>query len=299
MSLDRARTRAEHIGLKLKYGADSALLAAAHAPFVQLGLDEHTADYILASEQFRHGAVMTWIHRLMRGLWSDFDINGILGTYPMHVLSTEQWTALLRFALRTESESSSLFVGETPPSLLDIGAGRGDATGELSPLFSQVTVTETSKHMAKRLRRQGYECLEEDISKRDDLRSRFGAVSLLNVLDRCARPMSLLSTARQAVKPGGLLLIALVVPYKPFVYEQGQPQAPLERLAISSEVFEIAAAEFVANCLLPLGVTPLVLSRTPYLSGGDAQAPLYELDDLVVIGRVDSNIELIGEKSAP
>jgi SAM-dependent methyltransferase len=166
-----------------------------------------------------------------------------------------------------------------------VGAGRGDATSELAPLFSQVTVTETSKPMARRLRKLGFECIEGDICDRSDLVRQFDVVSLLNVLDRCDRPMSLLAKARQALKPGGLMLIALVLPYKPFVYDRGQPRAPMERLAITSHRFEIAAAEFVTMCLLPLGIEVLTVSRCPYLSGGDAQAPLYELDDLVLVCR--------------
>ncbi len=295
VSLNKARARAEKIGLKLRYDADPALLAAAGAPFTQLGLDEHTAEYLLASEQFRHGTFTTWIHRLMRGFWSDFDINGILGTYPMHVLSRAQWETLFDTARASADQSSLLAHNDEFGRLLDIGAGRGDATEELAPLFAQVTVTETSKHMARRLRSMGFECLAEDISSRADLRAQFDVVSLLNVLDRCDRPMSLLATARQAVKPGGLLLIALVLPYKPFVYDNGQPRAPEERLAIRSAQFEVAAAEFVTHCLLPLGLTPLTLSRAPYLSGGDAHAALYELDDLIVVCQVESNIVIVGE----
>lgn len=286
--------RAEHIGLKLRYGADLALLAAAGAPFTQLTVDEHTADYILASEQFRHGALMTWLHRLMRGFWSDFDINGMLGTYPMHVLSTPQWRTLLNSA---DAPCAALLSDPASAHLLDIGAGRGDATGELAPLFAEVTVSETSEPMARRLRKQGYVCLNEDISQRTDLLSQFDAVSLLNVLDRCDRPMSLLATARQAVKPGGIVLIALVLPYKPFVYDRGHPRAPTERLAITSSIFEVAATELVTNCLLPLGLQPLTLSRTPYLSGGDAHCPLYELDDLLVICQVKGELSLLGEKT--
>ena len=297
MSVERARARAEKIGLKLQYGADLGLLAACEAPFTQLALDEHAAEYVLASEQFRHGTCLTWLHRILRGFLSDFDINGILGTYPMHVLSTAQWRVLVETALGALPNSRSLFDSETTRSLLDVGAGRGDATDELAPLFQSVTVTETSSHMARRLRKRGYNCVNEDISKSNKFSESFDVVSLLNVLDRCDFPMSLLATARRALKPGGLLLIALVLPYRPFVYDQSQPRSPLERLAIKAGQFEIAATEFVTACLLPLGLEVLTLSRTPYFSGGDAQHPLYELDDLIVVCRAKGELVLIGEKS--
>jgi SAM-dependent methyltransferase len=299
VTVDQARSWAKQIGLNLNYEADLGLLAASGAPFIQLGLDGHTADYLLGSQEFRHGTAMTWLHRILRGFYSDFDINGMLGTYPMHVLSAAQWREILLNATQSSEPTHQLSNDENWGQLLDVGAGRGDATSELASLFSQVTVTETSKPMAKRLRKLGYTCLAEDISRRTDLRHRFDVVSLLNVLDRCDRPMSLLATARQAVRPCGLVLIALVLPYEPFVYDQGQPRAPLERLAIRSIQFEIAAAEFVTTCLLPLGLEVLALSRTPYLSGGDAHVPLYELDDLIVVCRAQGDLPIIGEKSDP
>ena len=48
---------------------------------------------------------------------------------------------------------------------------------------------------------------------------RFGAVALLNVLDRCDDPMGLLSTAVRALRPGGVLLVATVLPFCAMVYE--------------------------------------------------------------------------------
>ena len=56
----------------------------------------------------------------------------------------------------------------------------------------------------------------------------------------------------------------------------------------------VAAAEFVTMSLVPLGLQVLCVSRAPYLSGGDAQAPLYSLDDLIVVCRARESIPLIG-----
>ncbi len=238
---------------------------------VQLDVDQDTAAYIAGSQRARHGRFKTWLHRTLRGVLSDFDINGYLGTYPMHVLSTPQWEVLL-----DRSEPTG--------RLLDIGSGRGDVTACLSPLFEHVTVTETSRGMSRRLGRQGFSVIEGDITgwKPKNL---FDAVSLLNVLDRCDRPLSLLGTARSFLQPGGLLIVALVLPYRPFVYDKGRSRAPTERLPITSSHFEAAALEFVELALVALGLEVVTISRTPYLSGGDAHRPLYELDDLIVICR--------------
>lgn len=279
MTPESAEKWARDAGLELRYTADLPKLHAAGSTFTQLSLDEETARYIGAAEGARHGLLMTWMHRMLRGFLSDFDINGYLGTYPMHVLSTEQWRTVLP---------------HTGGRLLDVGAGRGDATSKLAGLFDETVVTETSHSMARRLRKQGYECLEGDISTRDDLDGKFDAVSLLNVLDRCDSPLSLLGVARRALREGGLLIIALVLPYAPFVYDGGAARRPKERLPVHSRQWELAAAEFVTTSLLPLGLEVVTLSRAPYLSGGDSHQPLYELDDLIAVCRVTGEVPLIG-----
>jgi SAM-dependent methyltransferase len=279
LTSDEARTFATSIGLKLRYDVDLLKLGGAVAPFTQLGIDEGTARYLAGSSARRHGVWKTWLHRLLRGFLSDFDINGYLGTYPMHVLSTAQWKTLLPVSGGAH---------------LDIGAGRGDATQELAALFKKTVVTETSRAMARRLRKLGFECIEGDVSQRRDLGGKFDIVSLLNVLDRCDQPLSLLATARQALKPGGHLVIALVLPYRPFVYDGGQARAPRERLPIVSSEWELAATEFMLTALLPLGLEVVTFSRAPYLSGGDAERPLYELDDLIVVCRAVGEVPLLG-----
>lgn len=271
MTPDEARAWAAEHGLSLRYGADLDALSPLQAPFVQLGPDAGLAGYLETARRARHGWWMSGVHVVLRAFLSDFDVNGLLGTYPMHVASTAQFAALLG---RSETEGH----------LLDVGSGRGDVLGQLAPLFERVTATETSRAMARRLRRQGYEVLERDIAAGLD-GARYDAVSLLNVLDRCDRPLSLLATARAALRPGGLLLLALVLPYRPFVFEGPHTRPPAERLPITAQDFEGSAVELVRLGLAALGLEPVALSRCPYLSGGDASSPLYELDDLLVVCR--------------
>ena len=270
MTPQNARAWAESYGLTLAYQADLKKLAAINAPFIKLEVDEDRARYIQLADQARHGFFKTWLHRRLRLFFSDFDINGYLGTYPMHVASTAQWEALLG--------------GRPGGRLLDVGAGRGDVTQTLAAHFDAVTVTETSAGMARRLKGKGYEVIRADVADGLDGR-RFDAISLLNVLDRCDKPLSLLGSVRSLLVEGGFLVIALVLPYRPFVYEQGHPRSPVERLPITSDDFETAAVEFVGLALLSLGFEVTAVSRAPYLSGGDAERPLYELDDLIVICR--------------
>ena len=46
----------------------------------------------------------------------------------------------------------------------------------------------------------------------------YDVISALNLIDRCDKPMTLLRQIHQALKPGtGRLLLAVVIPYKPYV----------------------------------------------------------------------------------
>jgi SAM-dependent methyltransferase len=215
----------------------------------------------------------------LRGVLSDFDINGLLNTYPMHVLGTEQWRHLLPNA---------------GGRLLDVGAGNGDVTRALAPLFDEVTAVETSRHMARRLEKRGYRCHRLDLATTDVPGAPYDVVSLLNVLDRCDRPLSLLAKLRTALRPEGRLVVALVLPYRPFVYDGALTREPTERLPVTAPGWERAVSEFVTHALLPLGLEVESCSRVPYLSGGDAYRPLYELDDVVLVCRARGEVLLVG-----
>ena len=285
-----ARKWAQERKLRLEYGVQLERLQDANAPFLQFDIDQGTADYIAQSAELRHGSVKSWLHRCLRTFLSDFDINGILGTYPMHILSEAQWRTFLNEA-REEKDSASL------GSLLDVGAGRGDVTSQLAPLFSEVSASETSSAMVKRLKKRGFKAYEGDlvelIETSELKQERFDVISLLNVLDRCDRPLSLLGSARRLLKPNGLLLIALVLPYSPFVYDGPQTRPPKERLPIYQKGFEASTVELLNLALRGLSLEIMSLSRAPYLSGGDADNELYELDDLLVLAKAHGEVSLI------
>eukprot|EP01051_Picozoa_sp_SAG22_P022487 SAG22_NODE_5403_length_1021_cov_1.079176_1_plen_116_part_00 len=78
-------------------------------------------------------------------------------------------------------------------------------------------------------------------------------VSCLNVLDRCDRPVSLLRDLRGLLAPGGRVLLALVIPYYPYVQTKqlrgidgGRPAEQLPRLANPrATTFEFAISQLV------------------------------------------------------
>ena len=46
---------------------------------------------------------------------------------------------------------------------------------------------------------------------------KFDVITCLNLLDRCDRPLTLLRELRTALKPGGKVVVALVLPFNPYV----------------------------------------------------------------------------------
>ncbi len=250
------------------YAVDSTKLNATLTErFVQLGPDSASTAFEQAARCRPHSRTRTWLHRALRGFFSDYDVNGVLEMYPMHLLSTVQWEALLR--------------GVPRGGLLDVGAGDGGLTRHLTPLFSSTTTTESSWAMAKRLRRAGYECIEGDIGLLDHRRT-YDCVSCLNVLDRTEFPVRLLNAMNPLIHVGGALIVANPLPLDPFYYRGPSTRIPKQRLHAPGPTWERAVAQLVraVESALP-GLHLHAWTRAPYLSWGDANQPLYQLDDFV------------------
>jgi len=215
----------------------------------------------------------------------------------MHVLSTAQARLLLR--------------ADGPPAgvLLDVGAGDGGVTSRLAPLFEHVVATEVSAPMVRRLRGRGFAAAlhTAEVSAgglaaaaaaeggalpavQEALAGGFDCVALLNVLDRCDAPLTLLRQLRALLRPGGgRLLLAVVLPFRPFVEEGTQRKPPAEALGLPPDAsFELSLSRLWA-VLRPLGFALEAVARAPYLSDGDTNSPVYSLDDAVLVLRADDN----------
>ncbi len=251
----------------------SQLPSALAARFVRLDDDAGLRTWLGDVERRRAGPFKTLAQRVLRGYMSDFDANAVLDIYSMYLLSTPSWQRLLG--------------GRTPGRrLLDVGAGSGDVTVELSPLFDDVVTTELSRGMARRLRRRGFRCVRADLATDPVPDPPYEVISCLNVLDRCPRPLSLLERLRAAVAPGGRLVIAMPLPYAPLFYEGPRTLDPAEPLPCQAATWEGGAAELARRVLIPRGLEIEHLARAPYLSAGDSKAPVYELDDVIAVCKV-------------
>ena len=188
------------------------------------------------------------------------------------------------------------------PTLLDIGAGKGDVTemlaNGLGVQAAGVAAMEASAPLRTKLQAKGYRACQSFDELGDE---RFGAVALLNVLDRCDDPKGLLELAIRRLLPGGLLLIATALPYCDRVYEgrvgkvnaNRPPKRPLilqpATLRCASHLgrhgFEKHTAAFAAAAFSSLPLRLVAWTRLPYLCMGDAVETWYTLDNALFVFR--------------
>jgi SAM-dependent methyltransferase len=258
-------------GIELQYGCDRAALPAELAArFVELECDAQAQRFIEQALAAPHGWLATAVFRGLRRALSDYDAYGLLGMYSMHLLSTPQLETLLGGAAPAS---------QRPRSVLDVGAGNGQVTAQAAPLFDAVSATEASAVMRRRLRARGFAVLERDLAQQPlPDGETFDAVLCLNVLDRCARPRTLLRHLRAGLAPDGRLLLSVPLPLSPHVQVGGRTTDPDEPLPARVVGWEAGVASLASKLLVPAGLRVERLSRAPYLCRGDARQQLYALD---------------------
>ena len=258
----------------LEYGVNTARWPhSMREAFVESGPDQGLVEYLERIRDSRATRRKTFAQRLLRTVMSDFDANALLGMYPMHLFSTEQATMLL---------------GARRRHLLDIGAGTGDVTGAVQPLFERVEVLESSWGARRRLRALGFECHDYDVAQLGIRGGGYDVVSLLNVLDRADRPWTMLKRCREWMKADTRLLLSVPLPYRAHVYVGVGSREPRERLPIVGERFSDALLRLVLNVLDPVGLVVERMTRLPYVSGGDSSRPITVLDAAVLSCRTAS-----------
>ncbi|MEM7449671.1 MAG: methyltransferase domain-containing protein [Myxococcota bacterium] len=263
-------------GLSLHYTCDTeALPKSLRNRFRPLGLDDSTKRWIDNALEQPHSDAVMQVREAVRRKMSDYDINGTLGIFSMRVLGTRQWQALL----------GQDFLGAR---LLDVGAGDGQVTRELAPLFESVEATETSLPMVERLKRLGYSAFPVDLTNEissELLHRGFDMVTLLNVIDRTKRPITLMENIARFVGEQGYLALAVPLPLRPHVQVGGHICAPEEQLPADSRSWEAGVTALTAYLLQPLGWHVDAFSRAPYLCRGNQESPVQILDDVVFLCR--------------
>ena len=258
---------------RLRYECDAGQLPERLRAFLlRLQPDAATAKYLTLAEKRRLSPGGMMLRRVLGYYLSDYDVDGLLNTYPMHLASTEQWRQMLPV--------------EPGGRLLDVGAGSGDVTAGLAELFGETDVTETARVLGWRLRRRGFTVHHVDVSTTQAPGGPYDVVTVLNVLDRCIRPRALLAGAVHALRPGGYLAIALPLPYRPVAYDGPYLVEPIDPLDCHGETWEESLVSLVVQTLEPAGLSIQSLARVPYLAGADARQELNIYDDAVIVCRV-------------
>lgn len=261
--------------------------------FVQLDDDEETKNFISQSV-YKADQIFTQMwHNLAKAVLKRFfgytqtDINGYLRRGSMFVLSTQQ------FMLLREKAGLPSNLDKPEGSLIDLGAGDGKPTEYLQPFYKDSYATEASWAMRDILEEKSINVLDINNWDGDEHYQRsFDIISCLNLLDRCEKPKSILRQIRNALKPDGVLLIALVLPFNPYV-EWNSSHEPVEDLldaplpndqgnGDSKFSFEKQIASII-EVVHKEGFSVDAWTRVPYLCEGDMGQSLYVLSDAVLL----------------
>ena len=191
----------------------------------------------------------------------------------MFVVSRRQLMDLVEPSGITLDESAKL------DSFVDLGAGDGRPTLTLRPFFSNRFATEASWAMRRILGRDGFTLLEID----DWHEGRtFDFITCLNLLDRCDEPLSVLGQIRGALKEDtGLLLLAAVLPFKPYV-EFKAGHKPTQRIEAKGKTFA-EQAQSLARVIEGEGFQLVSWTKVPYMCEGDLVKSVYTLNDVVFL----------------
>ncbi|KYQ93093.1 putative DREV methyltransferase [Tieghemostelium lacteum] len=260
--------------------------------FVQMEFDQETMKFI--NETPRWNQISNSMNWLMSWMYTKTDIMGYLNMGKMYILSTSQFKHML-FRMEPQQQQSSEPQQQIVKyeSLLDIGSGCGEITLRLMPLFHNTLATEASRGMINSLKRKSINSLYcTDLNHCRELKEKqFSVVSLLNVLDRCEKPLTLLKDIKNYLQPGkGKLLLAVVYPFEPYVEFGGIENEPLETLDINNDSTEEFINSLYKNVLSPLELEIESFTVAPYISEGDTVYKNYALQDIVLVLKHSNNI---------
>ncbi|XP_033105106.1 methyltransferase-like protein 9 [Anneissia japonica] len=199
---------------------------------------------------------------------SQTTINGLLQRGSMFVCSSEQFRTL-----------ASIDKNWKASSMLDLGAGDGMVTKYLAPHFQEVIVTEMSTTMQWRLQEKGYKVVGVD----EWANRTYDMISCLNLIDRCDKPITLLHNIHKALNPGGIVILAVVIPYRPFVEFGSSKNCPSEYMEVEGKTWEEQAQSLITEYFIPAGFKLRSFTRVPYLCEGDMHNPFYVLSDALFV----------------
>lgn len=241
--------------------------------FVQLEADTETQSFIDDSVAQSDWLFTQIWYNVAKSVLSWFycqtDINGMLQRGSMFVFSKEQFLKMTN--LQTDNRLETM---------LDLGAGDGRPTLSMSEICDKVFATEMSSPMRNILGSKGFEVLEINEWPGE---AKYDLISALNLFDRCDKPLSIISDVYSSLKEGGFFIVALVLPFRPYV-ESVASHKPSEAMNIEGEAFE-HQVETAIVLFEKIGFKLQSWSRVPYLCEGDLARPIYQLNNALFVFR--------------
>jgi SAM-dependent methyltransferase len=138
---------------------------------------------------------------------SQYNAYGLPENPVLRTLATALFERRYRRALRTVP--LGVLAERAPGRLLDVGSGRGDLGVVLGRSGWQVAGLEPSTEAVAEARKRGVESQRGTLTEGPRPEGRYDAVVFNHSLEHVVEPFEDLSTARQLLEPGGLVLISL------------------------------------------------------------------------------------------
>ena len=292
------------INTKSKDGSHKTVVNQLLSTFIQSSYDDSLSQFLQKSEakgstkigilQIYIKETLFWLLQMLLG-WARPDASGFVNKASLYVGSRQQIWAVLKPAHNRKPPQKMI----KPQNLLDLGSGSGTETVKLQSVLGikpkDVTCIEDSFAMRNKLQLYGFQTKKSHNELSDT--EKFTHVSLLNILDRCDMPHEILSAAIHKLETDGIIMLAIVLPFKAKVYIQkrfikwGKPASrkPYKPLKLqpkpsyikgqNSNTFEIALIRFVETILLHHPNLELKSwTRMPYVSSGDTHFTHYTID---------------------
>ena len=199
-----------------------------------------------------------------------------------------------------DSHVELLFNGQKPKgnAYLDVGAGDGSITKRFSGGFEKTIALEMSQYMVQRLKEKGFITSKDANVLFDETiigKNYYDLVSMFNVLDRADKPISMLKALKSCVKKDGRILLAVVLPFCPFVEQGVKKVKPVERLNLpgickKSTPFEYGVTVLDEFLRTHLGLEVEKWSKLPYISEGDYNQNIYVLENAILLLKKSTTI---------
>jgi len=252
--------------------------------FVEFSADQETQEYLKNCNSVETKPFTFIGQRLCYQFFMNFmmqtSVHAFLDRGKMFVMSGEQIRRLLGVNLNMKYSKMI----ENYKSIADLGAGDGHVSIKVAQAFNlshdKIAVTDMSTTMKYRLKQRGFSLRDEHDWYFD---TTFDAIFMLNLLDRCEKPYSMLDQAYSILvnKPHGRLIIALVFPINQSI-EWRKSRRPDEYINVNRRIaLEEQVCSFLKNVMDPSGFELERFSRVPYLCEGDITTAYYAYTNVV------------------